>query len=115
MSYEPDPSPPPSAARERVSMPGVFLAVIGGINILAAAYLLFSGYQSSQIDPKVFEKEILEKQVNPQQLQDLKKAGWTAEKLVSVSIMISYGWGAVALLCGLVSVLGGIRMVKLRS
>jgi len=97
-------------------MPGIFLAVIGVINVLAAGYLLFSAYQVAQLPPGEFDKQI--EQLSPQQqqqLQELKRMGWTTEKILSVYSRILYAWGGVALFCGLVSALGGIRMVKLRS
>src|SRR5262245_46497341 len=117
MHYEPDPIPPPTAAaiREQVSMPGIFLAVVGVINILAALYLLFSGFQASKIDPDEYEKQVIERWFTTQQRQELKQEGWTAEKILSVTSVLGYLWGGVALVGGLLSTLGGIRMVKLRS
>ncbi len=119
MHYEPDPIPPPTAAaiRERVGMPGIFLAVIGVINVLAACLLLYRGYQAAQITPAEFDKKM--EQLSPQQRQQvqdsLKEMGWTTEKLLSVATELFCTWGGVALFCGLISVLGGICMAKLRA
>src|SRR5437660_1093783 len=59
MHYEPDAIPPASTAsiRERVSMPGIFLAVIGVTHVLAAGYRLFSGYQAADFPPNAFAQD----------------------------------------------------------
>lgn len=117
MHYEPDPIPPTAAVRERVSMPGIFLAVIGVINVLAACFFLFRGYQAAQTTPAEFDKKM--EQLPPQQRQQvqdfLKQVGWSTEKFLSVATEFLLTWGGVALFGGLVSVLGGICMAKLRS
>src|SRR5437868_10078087 len=119
MQYEADPLPPPTAAaiRERVSMPGIFLAVIGVINVLAACFFLFRGYQAAHTSPAEIDRQI--EQLPPQQRQQvqdsLKEMGWTTEKLLSVTTGFLCTWGGVGLFCGLVSVFGGICMAKLRS
>src|SRR5262245_22429703 len=108
MNYESDPVPPPAplAIRERVSMPGIFLAVIGVINVLVALYLLVEGMQLSRYSPDEFEKQ-MEQQLTTaeqkKQWQELKQMGWTAEKILSVGSTVSYIWGGTALVCGLVS------------
>jgi hypothetical protein len=113
----PAPTPPHNILRERISLPGIFLAVVGGINVLAAGLLLMTGNQASQISPDDFEKQ-LQSQFSPEQRQqweDLKRQGWTAEKLLEVLKKGAFAWGGVALGCGLVTVLGGIRMAQTRS
>ncbi|HKB41956.1 MAG TPA: hypothetical protein VKD72_36350, partial [Gemmataceae bacterium] len=113
----PAPTPPPHILRERISLPGIFLAVVGGINVLAAGLLLMMGNQASRISPDDFEKEFVSR-MSPQQRrqwEDLKQEGWTAEKLLEVTKNGAFAWGGVALVCGLVTLLGGIRMAQTRS
>src|SRR2546430_588701 len=86
MHYEPDALPPPSGVRERVTMPGVFLAVIGGINLLAASLMLFRGYQVSKMTPADFDKLMEQLPAEPRQKfrEDMKEAGMTTDQLLSV-------------------------------
>src|SRR5205823_4951836 len=73
-------------------------------------------YQVAQFPPGEFDKQL--ERLSPQQqqqLQELRRMGWTTEKILSVYSRILYAWGGGGLFCGLVTVLGGICMMKLRS
>src|SRR5262245_29166088 len=107
----PDSTPPRNFIRERVSLPGIFLAVVGGINVLAAGLLLMTGKQVAQQTPDEFEKQL--QSLSPEQrrqVEELKQRGLTTEQLHNTVQTMAFTWGGVALVLGLVSVLGGIRM-----
>lgn len=123
MDYQPEPSPRPAffqAMRDRVSMPGIFLAVVGVLNLVIAGVLIVQSVQLQKIPVAEFEKAIEQgqKDWNEQQKEgwkELQRQGWTPAKLQDAMIKGGLAWGAVAALVGFLGLLGGIRMAGLRS
>ncbi len=118
MSYEPEPyDTDHAAAAQRTKLPGIFLIVIGVLNILAACYfLLLPGFQIRNIPPAEFEraKEQMT-DVQKRQLEELQKQGWTLEELMSLMSRLFLGWGAVVVVAGLVTIFGGFQMMQHRA
>src|SRR5262249_61811974 len=59
------------------------------------------------------EKEMRAK--NPQQLDDLRRSNITVQQVMDGVFYTGVGSGAVAALCALLTVLGGVRMLALKS
>jgi hypothetical protein len=123
MDYQPEPAPRPAPyqlARERASLPGIFLAVVGGLNLVIGGILLISGVQIQKLPPDEFRRAFEKAQedwseTQKEQWKELERQGWTIDKLRDVSIKGCIGWGVVGLVTGLIGLLGGIRMAGLRS
>jgi len=121
MDYEPGPEIPipPSAVRERVSLPAIFLLVAGVLNV--AVSLAFAGISIyfARMSPAEFEN-LINQGANSypflkQALDQAKAQGQTLEDMRQQGIL-QYGiWAGVAGLAGLLACLGGIAMLKLRS
>jgi hypothetical protein len=123
MSYGQDSAPlrDQYVIRERLRLPGIFLAVVGGINLLIGAYALFGAIQYLRMD-EVQKKARFEEQW--EQIPETTKkqyadAGISKEQLAEMLAVIqgpgAEVFGAVALLAGFLTTFGGIRMSQARS
>jgi hypothetical protein len=108
------------AIRERLRLAGIFLAVVGGLNVLLGGWVLLAGIQHMQMD-EVQRKAELDEAWDKQSDDTKKKleaAGYDKEwmrKVLDAVGPVGTGIGAVALLAGILTTLGGIRMAKARS
>jgi hypothetical protein len=119
-SYPPVPSgerdpfaPAPSQVSGRVTPPAVGLLVVAVVNLILGLIGVGFGLIYSQMPPAQAE-EMLEKQ-NPQQVAQMRQAGLTIETLLKIYTIGGIGGGALALFVALITVLGAIRMMMLRS
>jgi hypothetical protein len=118
MSFEQDDSSRDSAyrlARERVQVPAIFLVIVGLINILAAGTLLFAAYQVSQISEEEFRQLFSRSPEYQEMLRKLEDQGWTPERLQHAGIVLYGTCGGVGLLAALITFVGGVRMMALKS
>jgi hypothetical protein len=123
MSFDPNvpddaaPLPPEGdAVRERVQMPALFLIVIGVLNLLGGGYWLFNGIVALRTPVEEIKKQMAAG--NPQsaaQLQQMKQMGWSLETIMAVTSYGFIGVGAGGILLALLTILGGVRMMQLRS
>jgi hypothetical protein len=93
--------------------PAVGLLIVAVLNLLLGLGLLGLGFIYSQIPPDKAE-EMLEKQ-DPQRFAQMRQAGLNAETLLKSYTYGGLGGGAVALLVALVTAVGAVRMIMLRS
>jgi uncharacterized membrane protein len=105
-----------TAARDRVMLPGVFLLVLGVLNGLFTAFLAFCSYTSLNAPPEVLAKAKADlTPAQREQFAKLEEMGYTYEGIIrtfgkAMSIM-----SVVSLLCTVLMILGGVRMIALRS
>lgn len=109
----PPPGRDPEAIKARVRGPAIFLIVVGALNVLAGAYFLVNAF-AIKSDPAGLEAEA-EKQWSPDQKDAIQKMGWTTHGLVEISGNIFLWGGGLSVIVGVVGILGGIRMLSLRS
>jgi hypothetical protein len=112
MSLSSDPNL--SAAREKATLPATFLLVVGIINLLASGLLLLGGPRLKEVDPVEFERTV------PEWYKDMleqtkKQAGMTTAEILEWAATLASGWGGIALVCGLLTVAGGVAFLKLGS
>jgi hypothetical protein len=103
----------PSQVSGRVTAPAVGLLLVAAANFLLGLGLLGLGFIYSKIPPDKAE-EMLEKQ-NAQQVAQMRQAGLTVEAMLKVYTYGGLGGGALALVVALVTAVGAIRMLMLRS
>ncbi|MHB1423353.1 MAG: hypothetical protein ACYC3I_09205 [Gemmataceae bacterium] len=120
MSYDPhayssDISPPSKTGevRNRIMVPAILLIVVGVLNLLLAIGPAFYGFGVSQLTPAQLEQQLQTQ--NPQQLADLKKAGYTVDQVRTWLLYGFFIWAAVAFLASLLVILGAIRMMSLKN
>jgi hypothetical protein len=114
MSYAPDyPAPRPSAVTSRTIGPGIFLLVLGVLNLLYGGMLVFGGVQIAVMGPEERVKALGQSQSEEQKKQ-LQQANITPEQLVNIALGVYFGLGIPALLAGVIMAFGGLGMILLR-
>jgi hypothetical protein len=122
MSFDPENVPeygmenlPPSdrTRGERATLPGVFLIVVGVVNLLAGGGMSGFGFMMGNL-PTEQLREQMEKQ-NPNQMRDLEKSGYTIKDVQNWYLYGGGVGGAVAVLVSLIIMLGGIFMCVRRG
>jgi hypothetical protein len=104
---------PASAISARVSPPAVAILVVAVVNLLLSLGCFGVGFFYSQVPPDKME-EVMEKQ-NPGQVAQMRQAGITVDAIMKGYTYGGFGGGAIALLVSLITILGAIRMMMLRS
>ncbi len=111
---------PDQAARNKVMLPGIFLIVLGVFNLLWVLVLGSGSYFYSSLTPEVWKKA--KGEMNARQLEqiekmeaDLARQGHEIVPLMNQVGRWMGGFGVVSLLTSLVMILGGARMMVLRS
>lgn len=117
-SGHPPPGYPPglsaAQARERVQLPGIFLIAVGVLNLLFALYIGFQGVLAGQLSEEQFKEMVWEKQ-DAKRREALEKEGITPEQMQRLTERIAFGAGGAELLASFLVVLGGVRMLQVRS
>jgi hypothetical protein len=124
MSYDPyadgTEMPPASAeqsdARKRVQVPAILLIVVGVLNLFMAAWPAFQAFQMTHIPPEEVEEQM--KKQNPQQweqLQQMKKQGYSVETILRYAGISFVIWAVVDFLASFLVILGGVRMLALKN
>lgn len=103
-NYEPLNAP----STERTTMPGVFLIIVGVLNLLAAGLMGFMGFSASQMPTEQLQAQ-MEKQ-QPGNLKEMEKAGFSVK---DVQNWYLYGGGIGGCVAGILAIpiiIGGIFM-----
>jgi hypothetical protein len=108
-----DPVTLAAAARERVQFPAIFLLIVGAINLMAALPPVFIGVAMQAVPPDQLERRAEEAQ--PADWKMLKDKGFTIKTVLDIYFYGGVMGGAVIGLLGVVAILGGARMLVLRS
>jgi hypothetical protein len=98
-----------AAARSKVSTPAILLIVVGILNVLGGLYYAASGV-NAMMNPQAAMQG-----VNPEQARQMEQAGVTPEQMVQ---WVSIGFivlAVIAILCGGLAILAGVRMRNLES
>ena len=102
--YEPPVERPPS---ERTTMPGIFLIVVGVLNIITGSLSALGGFALSNLPTEELQKQ-MEKQ-NPGQLKQLEQAGWSVRQIQDIYRYSGYA-GLINIGAGLLTIVGGIML-----
>lgn len=114
MSYEPDmPAPSSSVARDKVSLPGIFLLIVGILNILFALYNTFSGAMA-MMQPQQAAAQMKEG-MSAEDRKKLEELGWSPEKLMQKMGVGFVVVSVIGLLAGAITTFAGIKMRALQS
>ena len=109
---ERDPYPaeaaPPTAGSGKVIAPGVLMIVTALVNLVCAGSMALFGAGVGKMPREELEQQ-MEKQ-NPAQWKQLRDMGWSADDLIRIYVQGGYGGGAVAAVCSLITLLGGILL-----
>jgi hypothetical protein len=112
--YSANPPPPDDAAvRERVQMPAVFLIIVGALNLFGGGYCLLNGLVALRMPVEEFQRQMARQ--NPQAIKQMEQMGWSPEGVLAAIAYGFIGVGAVGALLALLTILGGVRMMQLRS
>jgi hypothetical protein len=118
MAYESEGMPERNPAADRANLPGTFLLIVGALNIIGSLYLLYNGVQVMMLTPEQRQQAEQELQENPEQrerLKELEKQGFSLEKLFNMISGFGLTWGGLALVAGIVTLIGGLQMRSLHS
>jgi hypothetical protein len=108
--------PPGPDRREialRTSPPAVGLIIVGILNVLGALASAGLGTVYKNMPAEEFERQM--RQQNPNDFAKMQQAGWTGRRVLDFCFYTGVGGGAVAAFFALLTVLGGIRMLALKS
>ena len=115
--YSDHPDLPPRsggpAGRELVQLPAVFLIVIAALNILGSLYLFIEGVGISVVPASELERRLHEQ--NPDAEKQMQQLGWTIEGVRQGMIIGAFSWGAVGLIASILTLVGGILMLRLKA
>jgi hypothetical protein len=95
---------PPS---ERTTLPGIFLIVVGVLNIFAGAILALACFALASIPTEEFRKKLEKEQ--PGQLKQLEQQGVTVTQLQDIYRYSGYA-GLINIGAGLLTIVGGIML-----
>jgi hypothetical protein len=122
MSYEEapgyDPLPPPEvvenrAIKDRVQLPAIFLIVVGAANFVLGLIAIAVGVFYSMIPPDQVEQMMTQR--DPAQVQALKQMGMQVQDILNLYVYGGYAEGVLGLLTSLLAIVGGARMLVLKS
>jgi hypothetical protein len=102
--YDQPPSSPPS---ERTTVPGIFLVVVGVLNIFGGGFLALLGFAAANVPTEELQKQ-MEKQ-QPQNIKEMEKAGITVKTIQDWYQRAGYV-GLINCVIGVVIILGGIML-----
>jgi hypothetical protein len=125
MSYEDEPmnqggeggtEQPRSSVADKVKLPAIFLIVAGVLNIFGAGYFILNGIVMS-LNPEATAEQMTTQMtaLNPNALKDLQNAGLSPIDLVKRGSLAYMIGGAVGVLAAVLTILGGVRMMMLKS
>jgi len=110
-------------ARERVKLPGIFLVIVGLLNLVVAGLVLVPAVQLVRMSDEELTEVVQDAEEELTRLfpgrRPLGLAEWGKKdrgmRQLRAQVALSAGAGAVMLLFAGLSILGGWRMVQLRS
>ena len=108
--YDQFESAPPTT---RTTLPGIFLIVVGSLNLLAGGILSLVGYGASQMPTEQLRAELERQQ--PANLKAMEEAGWSVKNIQNLYLYGGLGGGCVNCAVGPFIILGGILMCTRRG
>src|SRR5437660_424077 len=103
-------------AAQKAMLPGIFLIIVGALNILACVYFIFNAMVVSRLSVEDFKKLPTISQAQAKNLEENeKKGGIGMTQVKEISVYVYGGVGGVGLLTSLLTILGGVQMCRARS
>jgi hypothetical protein len=104
-------------AKERVFLPGIFLLIVGVINLLVGGYFLLS---TTLVPREAFRAQAAATwdSYSPEQKERFKQAGYDKERFLELMERILpffQGGSGLATLFAIVTLLGGVSMIRMRA
>jgi hypothetical protein len=111
-----DPEAARARARERVTLPAIFLIIIGAFNILLGGFSALNGLAARNIPAEeIKEQSIKSDPKNQKAFDDLAKQGYSFETVLSVVVNGMLIGGLLGVLFAILIILGGIRMLQMKN
>lgn len=107
MSYQQPNYADNQSAADKTNMPGIFLMIVGVLNLLGAFGLLFLGIMAVRIPEAEFARQPTS--------QTALQQGWTPGQLKSMGIAFYLISGGAALIAAIITILAGLKMRALQS
>jgi hypothetical protein len=101
------------AVRGRVQAPAIALIIVGVVNLLLGAGAALFGLQAANTPEALVEQQLEVQQ--PGQLKQFKQMGWSVRDILNFYLYGGIGGGALGLVTALLAILGGARMLALKS
>ncbi len=114
------PLPPPGsdleAIRGRVRPPAIFLLVVNALNVLAGGYLLLNAF-TIKSNPAAAEAMVDQQwsTMTPDQLKQVHETLGSTHDFITTIGNVTLWEGGLSVVIGVLGILGGIRMLSLRS
>jgi hypothetical protein len=102
-------------ARAKTNVPGILLIIVGLLNAVAAAWMLFAAQQAQNARVEDIEREMEKNPAQRQQLEQLKKQGYTMQQMVDIAVKGLTGFGSAGIVAALLTIIGGWQMRSLRA
>jgi hypothetical protein len=93
---------------ERTTIPGIFLIVVGVLNIVLAGIGGFVGFSASKMPTEELRAQMQKQQ--PKNLEEMEKAGWKMQDIQNMYLYGGGGGGCLAAVLAIPIILGGIVM-----
>src|SRR5260370_11004371 len=109
--------PERTPAADRTNLPGILLLIVGVLNIIGSLFRLVHGAQGMMLtheQRQEMEREAAAQQ-SPEQQEQMKQFGWSMTKVLDVFFGVLLAWGGLALVAGIVTLIGGLQMRSLHS
>jgi hypothetical protein len=104
---------PRSDVSSKVTPAAVGILVVAVLNLVAGIFMAGVGVVYTRLPPEQLE-EMFQKQ-NPAQFEQLKQQGLTVQSILNIYIYGGLGGGCMSFVISLITILGAIRMMMLRS
>jgi uncharacterized ion transporter superfamily protein YfcC len=103
-------------ARQKVTLPAIFLIIIAVLNLLPGGYFVVNGIFVNTLSDEQMEKQLkAQNQLSKAQLDELQQKGYTISDIKRIAVYLCLGLGGAALVAALVMIVGGIRMLQMKS
>jgi hypothetical protein len=102
-----------SAVRSRVQAPAIALIIVGVVNLLLGLGAAFYGIMAANTPEALLEQQLQTQQ--PGQLKQFKEMGMSIRSILNFYFYAGLGGGAFGLLTAILAIVGGTRMLALKS
>jgi hypothetical protein len=111
--FNPPPPADPHAAKKRLVVPGIFVILIGLMNLLPGGCCTAIGVMMSDVPDS--QLEAAARQHDARQWEEAQKEGYTVQSLKNIYLYSGLTVGGVSLLLTLVALVGGGCMIAGKS
>lgn len=104
-----------SMAGQRLTLPGIFLIVIGVLNILASIAPFSVAFFGMRFSPEEFEKVLRSDPNQQDNLRKMKEHNLTFQDLLDIYVKGGIGYGVVILIASFLIIVAGICMLRRKA